>query len=376
MNFLKIAAAAALAFGSAQARADVLATPAIAGPLTANPNPISYDAGLLGNVYVSGIVSGFALLQDNAYAGDRDTRWDFANAQIAIQKTDGPVQFYVQLGQYDVLALATPIVSSSYFTKHSFGYLPQAYVKLAFSDAFSVEAGKLPTLIGPEDTFSFQNLDMERGLGWNQTNGQTRGVQANYTVGPVALNLSWNDGYYSDRFTAISGLVTWTIDPSDTLAFLGSGNAGKSAASTFATPLLQDNGELYDLMYTHTDGPWSLQPYLQYSLVPVDPVIGIDSSGETETAALLAVYNINPNWNLAGRVEYIGTSGGLNLLEGPGSRAWSVTITPTFQYKIFFVRGEASYVGAEHTTPFETTFGVNGTKTEQFRALIETGVIF
>jgi hypothetical protein len=66
----------------------------------------------------------------------------------------------------------------------------------------------------------------------------------------------------------------------------------------------------------------------------------------------------------------------LNLLESPGSRAWSVTITPTFQYKVFFVRGEASYVGAGHTTPFETTFGEDGAKTDQLRAFIKTGVLF
>jgi len=42
------------------------------------------------------------------------------------------------------------------------------------SDNLSVEIGKLPTLIGDEDTFSFQNPQMERGLLWDQTNAQTR----------------------------------------------------------------------------------------------------------------------------------------------------------------------------------------------------------
>jgi len=74
------------------------------------------------------------------------------------------VQFYVQAGQYDILSLATPTVSSRLFTDHAFGLLAQAYIKLAPSDNLSVEIGKLPTLIGDEDTFSFQNPQMERGL--------------------------------------------------------------------------------------------------------------------------------------------------------------------------------------------------------------------
>jgi hypothetical protein len=371
-----VSIAAAVLPGEGKAIADALATPAMVGPLVANPNPISFDAGPLGNIDVSGMLAGFTSWQDNQVATDRAARWDLSNAQIVVQKTDGLVQFYVQAGEYNILSLGTPTVSTSYFTSHAFGPVPQAYLKLAPTDTFNIEIGKLPTLIGDEDTFSFQNPNMERGLGWNQTNAQTRGVQANYTIGPVALNLSWNDGYYSDKYNWISGLATWTIDPANTLAFMGAGNAGETAESTFITPLLQNNQDIYDLMYTHAEGPWTLQPYLQYSHVPPNPAIGIDSSGGTWTGALLAIYNITANWNLAGRLEYIGTSGGADMLYGPRSNAWSVTVTPTFQYKVFFVRAEASYVGADHTTPFETAFGDNGTKNNQFRALVETGVIF
>jgi hypothetical protein len=143
-----------------------------------------------------------------------------------------------------------------------------------------------------------------------------------------------------------------------------------------ATPYLQSNSKIFDLMYTHTDGPWTISPYIQYSNVPANQSIGIFNSADTWGGAVLVNYNISPNWNLAGRVEYIDTSSGQNLLYGPGSKAWSITVTPTFQYKIFFVRAEASYVTADHPTPFNTAFGDFGTKSDQFRALIETGVAF
>jgi len=62
-------------------------------------------------------------------------------------------------------------------------------------------------------------------------------------------------------------------------------------------------------------------------------------------------------------------------LYGPGSEAWSLTLTPTFQYKQFFFRGEVSYVHAEDFTS-GVVFGKLGTESSQVRGLIETGVIF
>ena len=80
------------------------------------------------------------------------------------------------------------------------------------------------------------------------------------------------------------------------------------------------------------------------------------------------------------RFEYISSTGNLangapNLLYGPGSNAWSITLTPTYQYKIFFARAEFSYVGANSTTP-GLAFGRTGTNTTQTRFLFETGVLF
>ena len=59
--------------------------------------------------------------------------------------------------------------------------MPQAFLKIVPTDNFSIQAGKLPTLIGAEYTFSFENFNIERGLLWNQEPAVSRGVQANYT---------------------------------------------------------------------------------------------------------------------------------------------------------------------------------------------------
>jgi hypothetical protein len=80
------------------------------------------------------------------------------------------------------------------------------------------------------------------------------------------------------------------------------------------------------------------------------------------------------------RLEYISSTGSLaansaNLLYGPGSNAWSITFTPTYQYKIYYIRGEVSYVQAGSVTP-GYVFGPSGLATSQTRGLVEVGVLF
>jgi hypothetical protein len=68
-------------------------------------------------------------------------------------------------------------------------------------------------------------------------------------------------------------------------------------------------------------------------------------------------------------------NGAPNLLYGPGSSAWSITLTPTYQYKIFFARAEISHVGTNSTTS-GLVFGRDGNNTTQTRFLFETGILF
>ncbi len=68
---------------------------------------------------------------------------------------------------------------------------------------------------------------------------------------------------------------------------------------------------------------------------------------------------------MAGRFEYISSSGSVasnsvNLMYGPGSAAWSLTATPTYQYQKFFTRADISFVQALSYTP-GFAFGSHGT---------------
>ena len=377
----------------APAAPTAMTTPALTGPLVANPNPISFDLGPLGPVYYTGVVSGLGLWQNNIFPGDQHSLASLSNGQFSFQKIDGLFQYYLQVGAYTIPSLGAPYINTGPATGDFFGPLPLAWAKVAPSDGFSIQGGKIPTLIGAENTFSFQNMNIERGLLWAQEPAISRGGQLNYTAGPVAYALSWNDGFYSNRYTWLSGSATYTLDSANSFVLAAGGNFAHTSKvttttpffETTATPLFQNNETLFTLVYTYNSAPWTITPYFQFTHVPAASSIGAFSSASTIGGAILANYSFGddspmPGVSLPIRFEYIGSTGSLangapNLLYGPGSNAWSITVTPTYQYKIFFARAEFSHVGTSNTTP-GVVFGPQGTNTTQTRFLFEAGVIF
>jgi hypothetical protein len=354
-----------------------LPTPSVTGPLS-TAVPTTFDAGPLGKLDITGILSGMADWQDDPALGDEPTHLDISNGQIFLQKTTGVWQFYLQAGAYNIPALATPYVSTGRSLSDFYGPLPAGYLKIQATKNFSIMVGQLPTLIGAEYTFTFENMNIERGLLWNQENAINRGVQLNDTIGHFSASLSWNDGFYSNRYTWLSGTLSYTKGAS-TLAFVGGGNAGHTAFRTLATPV-QNNGSIYNVIYTYTKGPWIIQPYFQYTDVPTDLAIGVTKGADTRGGALLLDYNFKHGFSLAGRAEYISSTGSasngaVNLIFGPGSGGWSVTLTPTYQNKGFFARADLAWAQAVSYTPGDA-FGPQGMNRAQARAMVEAGFMF
>jgi hypothetical protein len=356
-----------------------MANPAMAGPITANPHPATFDGGPIGTITVDGVLTGGAIFQTNsAHNGfgalNDDAAGALTNAQVIINGSEGAFSFYIQAGAYNFPSLGTPYYKTGEITENTFGYVPQGFIKYQFNPDWSIEGGALPTLIGAEYTYSFQNMNIERGLLWNQEPAVSKGVQVNYAHGPLAISAALTDGYYSGVYTSLSGLITYTFPNTDALAFAAQGNAGVARVATFATAEQQNNGQIYNLIFTHNMGPFVISPYLQYSNSPNIP--GVSLGGDTFGVAVLGKYQFNPEWSLAGRVEYITSSGEANLLGyGEGSGAWSFTVTPTFQRGVFFARGELSYVGVNAGAP-GLMFGEFGDKDSQFRGLLEAGIVF
>jgi len=362
---------------AAPAAAAALPTPSITGPLSGIP-PGIFDAGPFDKIAVNGILSGFGMWQDDHVPGDNPTQPALSNGQVWIQKTDGWWQFYLQAGAYTIPALATPFLSTNKTLTDFYGPLPTAFLKLAPGKNTSILIGELPTLIGAEYTFDFENMNIERGLLWNQENAISRGIQLSQTMGKFTASLSLNDGFYSNRCTWLTGSLTYANGP-HTLSFVGGGNYGQTPYQTAATPV-QDNGNIYNVIYTYTKGPWIIQPYFQYTDVPTNLKIGITKGADTTGGAILLSHAFKHGFSLAGRGEYISSSGSAaqksaNLMFGPGSAGTSVTLTPTFQYGGFFFRGDLSWVNASSITPGDA-FGSTGMNSNQFRAVGEIGFLF
>jgi Putative beta-barrel porin-2, OmpL-like. bbp2 len=341
--------------------------------------PAIFDAGPFGKIAVNGILDGLGMWTGNHVPGDNTTQAALSNGQIFVQKTDGWFQFYLQAGAYNIASLGTPFLPTDKTVSNLYGPLPVAFVKLVPGKNTSILVGELPTLIGAEYTFTFENINIHRGLLWNQENAVNRGVQINQTMGKFTASLSWNDGFYSNRYNWLTGSLAYTNGPHSVM-FVAGGNLGQTEYGTFATPLAQNNGSIYNIMYTYTKGPWIVLPYFQYTNVPTNAKIGIAKGASTSGGAVLLSYAFKHGFSLGGRWEYIRSSGSVadgsvNLMYGPGSTATSVTVTPTYQKGGFFVRGDFAFVHLTNFTP-GSGFGSVGTDSNQPRAMAEFGFIF
>ena len=360
-----------------------LSTFVLTGPLTWLP-PATFDAGPLGKLSVNGILTGFSVFQNNSVPGDTSAQATLSNGQIFIQKADGKLQWYVQAGVYTMPTLSVPFVNAQTTISNFYGPVPVAYLKLPVGKTTQFLIGSLPTLMGAESTFTYQNFNIERGIVWNQENAINRGIQINQTIGKyLSASVSWNDGYYSNRYSWLSGSVTLTKGP-HSLIYDGMGNLGATAyagtSDHLATPV-QNNGYMHVVIYTFTKGPWIIQPYFQYGNVPTNTAVGVTKGTSATGGAFNASYAFKSGFSIPARVEYLtssgsATDGSVNMLGfGAGSSGVTFTATPTYQKGGMYVRSDLAWVHATNYTP-GGVFGATGTAADQFRAVLEFGFIF
>ena len=77
----------------------------------------------------------------------------------------------------------TPFLATDKALSDLFGPVPVAFLKLAPAKNTSILIGSLPAIMGAEYTFTFENMNVNRGLLWNQANAVNRGIQVNQTIG-------------------------------------------------------------------------------------------------------------------------------------------------------------------------------------------------
>jgi hypothetical protein len=357
-----------------------LSTFVLTGPLTWLP-PAEFDAGPFGKLSVNGILTGYALGQNNAIPGDDTKQATLSNGQIFIQKADGKVKYFIQAGVYTMPTLSASFMNAQNTVSNFYGPVPVAYLKLPVGKTTQFLIGSLPTLMGAESTFTYQNFNIERGIIWNQENAINRGLQVNQTLGKyLSASVSWNDGYYSNRYSWLSGSLTLTKGP-HSLVYDGMGNLGQTVYQTSAMPNYLNNGYMHAVIYTYTKGPWIISPYFQYGKVPTNTKVFVPKGTSATGGALNVSYAFKSGFSLPLRVEYLASSGSttdgsVNLLGfGAGSSGTTFTATPTYQKGGFFMRADLAYVNASNSTP-GMVFGKTGTDASQFRAVGEFGFIF
>ncbi|MDA8379120.1 MAG: outer membrane beta-barrel protein [Planctomycetia bacterium] len=359
------------------------------------------DAGPVGNVSVQGVLSGYGVWQDNpspssvGLLASKHVGTAVSNAFVIVQKDTGLLQFYVQAGAYSFPQVGAPLASSR-SSINVWGPLTWAYLTIAPSKNFSFEIGRLPVLYGHTSTFSYQRNSIEGGMLWGIETGLNRGIQLNFTKGPMSLSVSWNDGYYSNRYNWVDGLLTYTINDNNSIDVYGGGNLGSTGtladyegiSSYSHNPYVNaslglDNSDIYGIYYEYTNGPLSISPEVQVIDTPKNKNFGTTKGSYNLGVSLQANYQFSKTWSLATDLNYATASGipgdggiaGNFLGYGNGMHAWAFDITPTYQSGGYFIREELSLVHVSNYAP-GNVFGTQGTNPTQVRAMLETGFMF
>lgn len=293
---------------------------------------------------------------------------EIANALVTAGADAKSLRVTATAGQYSFPALGFPILPANAADANTQLYtaLPVASVQYAFDGHFSIAAGKFAALLGQESPFTYQNLNIERGIGWSMEPTISRGVQAAYTNGPWSMTLQENDAYYSGSFRAVEGLLGWAPSSNANLqfAFIVPG-ANVPPNPTTAV----GNKAEYDLMYTRQIGKLQLLPYFLWINSPASATLGYPRAESAYAGVLLANWTFSSALSIPVRYEYAadGSSAadtGLNadlVGFGAGSRVQTITVTPALHF------GNSGVVRLEYSTVWGTT--------TQNRAGFEIGVM-
>ncbi len=367
-------------------------TPAPQPSPAPSPSPSPSSTSLaLGPLTIDGVFSAFSLFTSGVNATgsfrtssgvDTNNLTDISNAFLIVNKQSGTFRYGFAAGAYNIPVVGFSLNKTIQNGANTslYGALPSVYVEYAPTNSFNVQAGKLATMTGQESTYTYENINIQRGIIWNIEPAVSRGVRGTFTGAKFNAALEVNDGFYSGNRIGFEGQITNTPSTSTTLELvfmLPNSSAPPNATASIA------NKQLLDPMLTYTTGKWQFSPYLLWVNSPKSSALGYTSDEHAFGAVFMSTYSLSSTWSLPLRVEY-GKNGGAptdtspnaNLLGyGPGSGAWTYTLTPTYRRGVFFARAEASDANVQGFTP-GIAFGTSGTQSNQFRSGLEAGLQF
>jgi hypothetical protein len=336
------------------------------------------DLTLLGGVQIS-----YAISAIGRYAKEEASNSlvnDFSNAQLILQKNLGSFAYYIQAGNYLMANLAEPIARSS-SVSNDYGFIPHAYVTYSFDQQWSLMVGKLLSMPGFENPFTYQNQNIQRGLLERHNNTISRGIQLNYKDDKKSFFMSLNDGFYSGKYSWIGVGGTYQEDVYNSTSMMWGGSQRANQMGSSVSPILQNNSQIFNFSHSLTSKNWSFIPYYQLTVVPVNDATVLKDQLSTHGLATILdyqfpqqMYFLGHSWrvNLPLRIERLRSSA-IAMLNSSNfdtvayTNARSVTFTPTFQAGDYFFRTEIS-----HTQAISSDFFKSSSPT---RVLFEVGIL-
>ena len=362
------------------------ATPAPSATPSPAPTPTATPAATIGGDFTAYY---FHTYQVNATGAldtpngiDLSNRSDISNLLLNVTGGIGKLRANATVGQYAFPTVGVAFNPDSQNGANTMLYtaLPIYALQYVFDSHVSLGAGSFAALLGQESPFTYQNLNVQRGLGWAIEPTISRGVQAAYSNGPWSLTAQENDAYYSGKNRAFEGLIGWSPSANTNLQFAAI--IPGSNVPPNPTVAIGNKAE-YDLMFTRQIGKLQLLPYLLWVNSPASSSLGYTSGESARAAVLIANWTFSTPWSAALRYENVhngsasgATSPNADLIGyGPGSGAQTLTITPTWRFGYNGVlRVEYSAVWLSWFTP-GLGFGPNGTGSTQNRLGLEFGVM-
>jgi len=325
----------------------------------------------IGTINVSGALTVYTIHSNNK-TDDRKTRYDVGSAIISLSKPAEPFGFTLIGGAYAVPVVGAGLSKTSESTD-PFSPIPVAYVEYSPMKGLSVQAGKLPTIIGYESAFTYLNNNIQRGLVWNMQPVVNNGVRLTYSTDLFFVKFGVNDGFYTlskkDPKPALEASVGLTPIKDGSIALNVLLPHKDSRPNNTADP---SNKRELNLVASYTLDKLSFGADLLYVEAPRSDKAGVLEKAKASGVALHLSYDLKP-FKLSGRIEYVkdnSDAGEIDLVGlGDGNKGWTFTVTPAYTKGPFFLRGELSYVKADQP------FTLNGKK-DQTRVGVEVGFMF
>ncbi|NPA40566.1 MAG: porin [Thermodesulfobacteria bacterium] len=329
---------------------------------------------------VSGAVSAYAIYTSSTSA--KKTNYDVSSALVTVSEksiANLPVSYTVTAGAYAMPVVAVDFTSTADTTK-VLTPLPIAYLEYASpSIPVTIDVGRMPTLIGYESAFTYQNDYVDRGLVWNMQPILHDGIRITYSgIKNITIKFGINDGYYSASVDTFDGKRV--ISPAIEGSISGSPLKDVSISFNFLIPTKSArpnetadpaNKQEYNLVGSYSFGKLTVGWDALYVYAPKDTKAMVSKASSAYGIALHGEYAVNEELKLAGRIEYVNDdSGGVDLVGiGNGNSAFTITFSPCFTKGSYFLKGDLAYVKADNDFTSDN-------KDSLTRVAIEAGISF